>query len=176
MKKPEPGEIQQILADYQPERTPISESLGPWRELIEGLHRRRASLRVIVQILKNRNVQCSESSLLRYLRDSGIQPPKNSPRRTKPRRRHEETARGNRQTDMPDNLTGQTDQPHPSGVTEGKPASNGPAENREPTANRTQPSENPQPLLPRPADSTGDRVRKRGPRIAQIKLLDDSEL
>ena len=69
MKKPEAGEIQQILADYQPERTPISESLEPWRELIEGLQRRRASLRVIVQILKNRGVQCSESSLLRYLRD-----------------------------------------------------------------------------------------------------------
>ena len=31
MKKPETGEIQQILADYQPERTPISESLEPWR-------------------------------------------------------------------------------------------------------------------------------------------------
>jgi hypothetical protein len=76
---------------------------------------------------------------------------------------------------MPDNGTRQTDQPHPSGVTEGKPASNSSAENGDPTANRAQHSENPQPFLPRHVDSTGDRVRKRGPRIAQIKLLDESE-
>ncbi len=173
MKKPEPGEIQKILDDYQPERTPLSELLAPWRELIEGLQRRRASLRVIVQILKNRNVQCSESSLFRYLRDAGIQPKKTSQHSAKNRRRGQNSSQPAR-PDHPDGETTQTDQPREgTGVPKGEPASTAPAENGEPSANRTQSTEIP--LPPRAADSTGDRVRKRGPRIAQIKLLDDSE-
>ena len=172
MKKPEPGEIQEILADYQPERTPLSELLEPWRELIEGLHRRRASLRVIVQILKNRDVQCSESSLFRYLRDAGIQPKKTSQHRAKSRRRGENSSPTAR-PDHPGDGTTQAEQPDvaPSG-SEGE-ASTARAENGEPSANKTQSTE--MPLSPRAGDSTGDRVRKRGPRIAQIKLLDDSE-
>jgi len=173
MKKPEAGEIQQILADYQPERTPISESLEPWRELIEGLQRRRASLRVIVQILKNRGVQCSESSLLRYLRDTGIQPRKISARRAKPRRRRGQASPDAQDTD---NASAQTDQwGQDSRVIAEQPPSNAHDANAESPGNRAAQAENPPPLPPISAGSTGGRVRKRGPRIAQIKLLEDSE-
>ena len=172
MKKPKPGEIQKILDDYQPERTPVSELLAPWRELIEGLQRRRASLRVIVQILKNRDVLCSESSLFRYLRDAGIQPKKTSQHRAKSRRRGEDSAQPAR-PDHPGDGTTLAEQPGVAhSVSEGE-ASTAPAENGEPSANRSQSTA--MPLPPRPADATRDRVRKRGPRIAQIKLLDDSE-
>ncbi len=173
MKKPEPGEIQKILCDYQPERTPVSELLAPWRELIEGLQRKRASLRVIVQILKNRDVPCSESSLLRYLRDAGIQPKKTSQHRAKSRRRGQNSSQPAR-PDHPGDGTTRAEQPGmaPSG-SDGKPESTVSTENGEPAANRTQSTG--MPLPPGAADSTGDRVRKRGPRIAQIKLLDDSE-
>src|SRR5213596_578482 len=110
MKKPEPGEIQEILADYQPERTPLSELLELWRELIEGLQRRRASLRVIVQILKNRDVQCSESSLFRYLRDTGIHSKKTSQHRAKSGRRGEDSSPPAR-PDHPGAGTTQAEQP-----------------------------------------------------------------
>ena len=126
----------------------------------------------IDQILKNRDVLCSESSLFRYLRDAGIQPKKTSQHRAKSRRRGEDSAQPAR-PDHPGDGTTLAEQPGVAhSVSEGE-ASTAPAENGEPSANRSQSTA--MPLPPRPADATRDRVRKRGPRIAQIKLLDDSE-